>query len=90
MENFWALFKRCIHGAYVAVDEPHLQRYVDEEAFRFNERQLNDGQRFATVLPGVIGKRITYKELIGDGGAPEMSQVAGVAGSVVGGLALDA
>ena len=66
MENFWALFKRCIHGTYVAVDEPHLQRYVDEEVFRFNERHLNDGQRFGVVLPGVVGKRLTYKSLIGD------------------------
>lgn len=65
MENFWALFKRCIHGTYVSVDEPHLQRYVDEEVFRFNERQLNDGQRFHGVMPGVVGKRLTYKALIG-------------------------
>lgn len=66
MENFWALFKRCIHGTYVAVDEPHLQRYVDEQAFRFNERKLNDGQRFTVVLPGVVGKRLTWKCLTGE------------------------
>jgi transposase-like protein len=65
MENFWSLLKRAINGTYVSVDEPHLGRYVDEEAFRFNERDLNDGQRFTTVLPGAIGKRITYKQLIG-------------------------
>jgi transposase-like protein len=65
LENFWSLFKRCIHGTYVSVDEPHLQRYVDEEVFRFNERKRTDGQRFDAVLPGVIGKRITYKALIG-------------------------
>ena len=65
MENFWSLFKRCIHGTYVAVDEPHLQRYVDEEVFRFNERKLNDGQRFHTVMPGVVVRRLTWKELVG-------------------------
>ena len=65
LENFWSLFKRCVHGTYVSVDAPHLQRYVDEEVFRFNERDLNDGQRFDTVLPGVVGKRLTYKTLIG-------------------------
>ena len=63
MENFWALFKRCINGTYVAVDEPHLQRYVDEEVFRFNERHLNDGQRFNCVMPGVVGKRLTWNRL---------------------------
>jgi transposase-like protein len=65
MENFWALFKRCIYGTYVSVDEPHLQRYVDEEVFRFNERKLTDGERFHAIMPGVVGKRLTYKALIG-------------------------
>ncbi len=65
MENFWALFKRCIHGTYVAVDEPHLQRYVDEEVFRFNEREQDDAGRFATVMPGIVGKRLMWKTLTG-------------------------
>jgi transposase-like protein len=67
MENFWSLLKRMVKGTYVSVDAPHLGRYVDEELFRFNERELTDGQRFATVLPGVIGKRLTYKSLTGAG-----------------------
>jgi transposase-like protein len=71
MENFWSLLKRAIGGTYVSVDAPHLGRYVDEQAFRFNERDLNDGQRFRVVLPGVIGKRITYKQLIGEA-TPEL------------------
>lgn len=70
LENFWALFKRCVHGTYVAIDAPHLQRYVDEEVFRFNERKKNDGQRFETLLPGVVGKRLTYKALIGKTDCP--------------------
>jgi transposase-like protein len=65
LENFWALFKRCIHGTYVSVDVPHLQRYVDEEVFRFNERHYNDGERFRLVMPGVVGKRLTWKALTG-------------------------
>jgi transposase-like protein len=70
MENFWALFKRAIKGTYVAIDAPHLQRYVDEEVFRFNERKKTDGERFNTVMPGVVGKRLTYKELIGKSETP--------------------
>jgi transposase-like protein len=66
MENFWSLLKRTINGTHVSVDEPHLGRYVDEQAFQFNERDMNDGQRFQVVLPGVIVKRITYKQLIGE------------------------
>jgi transposase-like protein len=65
LENFWNLLKRAIKGTYVAVDPVHLFRYVDEQAFRFNERELTDAKRFAEMLDSVTGKRITYKELIG-------------------------
>ncbi len=70
IENFWSLLKRTIRGTYVAVAPFHLQRYLDEQAWRFNFRKLNDGRRFNAVMPGVIGKRITYRQLcaIGDCG----------------------
>lgn len=70
IENFWSLLKRTIRGTYVSVAPFHLQRYLDEQAWRFNFRKLNDGRRFAAVMPGVIGKRITYRQLcaIGDCG----------------------
>jgi transposase-like protein len=38
MENFWSLLKRGISGTYVSVEPFHLFRYVDEQAFRFNNR----------------------------------------------------
>ncbi len=66
LENFWALFKRCIKGTHVSVEPFHLFRYVDSEAFRFNNRDLEDGGRFREALKGVTGKRLTYKALIGD------------------------
>jgi transposase-like protein len=66
MENFWSLLKRCIKGTHVSIDPQHLYRYVDSEAFRFNNRKLNDGERFVLAVHGIIGKRLTYKELIGD------------------------
>jgi transposase-like protein len=65
LENFWSLFKRCIKGTHVSVDPAHLDAYVDSEAFRFNQRELNDGQRLRLALGGVSGKRLTYKALIG-------------------------
>ena len=58
--------KRAIKGTYVAVDPVHLFRYIDEQAFRFNNRRDNDAGRFAETLDRVTGKRITYKELIGE------------------------
>ena len=38
MENFWSLLKRGINGTYVSVEPFHLFRYLDEQAFRFNNR----------------------------------------------------
>jgi transposase-like protein len=70
VENFWSLLKRTLKGTYVSVDPVHLSRYLDEQAFRFNERKDNDGGRFRKVASSVTGRRITYKELIGDGGTP--------------------
>jgi transposase-like protein len=65
LENFWALLGRYIKGTHVSIDPAHLEAYVDSEAFRFNNRQLNDGGRFHLAAPGMIGKRLTYKALIG-------------------------
>jgi len=63
IENFWSLLKRTIKGTYVSVEPFHLDAYVTEQTFRFNERKKNDGGRFRDVLSAVAGKRITYKEL---------------------------
>ena len=65
LENFWSLLKRAIKGTYVSVEPFHLFRYLDEEAFRFNERKDTDAGRFVKAVSGFIGKRLTYKELIG-------------------------
>ncbi|MEX0611930.1 MAG: IS1595 family transposase [Pirellulales bacterium] len=65
LENFWSLLKRSIGGTYVAVDLAHLQRYVDEQVFRFNKRKGTDATRFLEIMLSVTGKRLTYAELIG-------------------------
>lgn len=64
MENFWSLLKRALKGTYVSTCAWHLFRYVDEEAFRFNQRKDNDGGRFETVMGNVGGKRLMYSELV--------------------------
>jgi transposase-like protein len=68
IENFWALLKRTLKGTYVSVEPFHLSRYLAEQTFRFNERKLNDKERFLGVLIAVSGKRLTYDELRGFGG----------------------
>lgn len=73
LENFWSLFKRCIKGTHVSVEPFHLFRYLDAEAFRFNNRKTNDGARFIKVAQGVDGKRLMYKNLIGETNAGPVS-----------------
>jgi transposase-like protein len=65
LENFWCLLKRCFKGTYVSVEPFHLFRYLDEQAFRFNEREDTDRGRFVKVISNIIGKRLTYSDLIG-------------------------
>ena len=64
------LLKRGLTGTYVAVEPFHLDRYVDEQAFRYNNRAtrdnpLNDLDRFALAVSQIAGKRLTYAELTG-------------------------
>src|SRR6266702_1084322 len=65
MENFWSLLKRAIKGTYVSIEPFHLFRYLDEQAFRFNNRKMTDSLRFALALKGIIDKRLTYTALTG-------------------------
>lgn len=63
LENFWSLLDRSLTGTYVSVEPYHLLAYVDEQAFRFNERKDTDAGRFVKVLQMVSGKRLTYETL---------------------------
>ncbi len=65
IENFWSLLKRSLKGTYVHVNPEHLSRYVDEQAYRFNEREGNDADRFTRATQSVTGRRLTYRQLTG-------------------------
>ena len=65
LENFWALLKRALSGTYVSVEPFHLFRYLDEQAYRYNERKGNDRDRFTRAIRQVVGKRLGYQSLIG-------------------------
>jgi transposase-like protein len=72
LENFWSLLKRGIKGTYVSIEPFHLFRYLDEQAFRFNNRHdLNDGDRFDMVMSQVMGKRLTWNRLTGKSSDPQ-------------------
>jgi transposase-like protein len=70
LENFWSLLKRGLNGTYVSVEPFHLFRYLDEQAWRYNNRgtkenPVHDGDRFQRALSGIVGKRLTYAEVTG-------------------------
>jgi len=65
LENFWSLVKRGLNGTYISVEPFHLFRYVDEQAFRYNNRKMNDGDRFNIVVRQIVGKLLTWDQLTG-------------------------
>jgi hypothetical protein len=70
LENFWSLLKRTLRGTYVAVEPFHLDRYLDEQVFRYNNRAtkdnpLTDSDRFARTVTQIVGKRLTYAQVTG-------------------------
>jgi transposase-like protein len=66
IENFWSCLKRGLNGTYISVEPFHLDAYVSEQVFRFNNRhKSSDALRFAKVLSQVTGKRLTYAEVTG-------------------------
>jgi len=64
IESFWAVLKRTIGGTYTHVAPEHLDRYLAEQIFRFDERENDDGPRFVKATKGADGKRLTYKALV--------------------------
>jgi transposase-like protein len=69
LENFWSLLKRGISGIYVSVEPFHLFWYLDEQAYRFNNRKdMNDFDRFKLAASQIVGKRLTWNEVTGRAG----------------------
>lgn len=73
-ENSWNLLKRGLKGTYVSVEPFHLFRYIDEQAFRYNNRNMDDEVRFRFAMRHIVGRRLTYDALTGkteEGTSPE-------------------
>jgi transposase-like protein len=64
LEGWFALLKRGVTGTFHHVSEEHLDRYVDEFVFRYNRREVKDGERAVMAIEKVGGKRLYYKDPI--------------------------
>ena len=64
IEGYFSILKRGIIGTYHHVSQQHLKRYLAEFDFRYNERMalgVDDKERAARLLKGIVGKRLTYR-----------------------------
>ena len=61
VESSFSLLKRGLIGTFHHVGEQHLQRYVTEFDFRWNNRKSSDRERSDTLLASVGGKRLAYR-----------------------------
>jgi transposase-like protein len=59
-ENYFSLLKRGIMGTFHVVGRQHIDRYLNEFSFRWNNRELDDGAQVIRIVRGSEGVRLTY------------------------------
>lgn len=70
IESHWATLKRAHKGVFHKFSIKHLHRYVDEFSGRHNARNSDTIDQMQGVVAGMVGKRLTYDQLIADNGLP--------------------
>jgi transposase-like protein len=63
IENYWSLLKRSIKGTQIHVSAAHLDRYVAERTFAYNNRLGDDLARMRAAMAGTAGRRLTWAQL---------------------------
>lgn len=76
IEAFWSMFKRGFHGTFHKISPKHLNRYVREFEGRHNVREADTVDQMASVVTGMIGKRLMYRELIAGNGLASGARTA--------------
>jgi hypothetical protein len=62
VEGYFSIVKRGINGIYHSVSKKHLHRYLAEYEFRYNGRELSDGERTIAAIQAADGKRLRYRD----------------------------
>jgi hypothetical protein len=65
IEGYFSIFKRGMKGVYQHCGKQHLHRYLAEFDFRYNNRTalgVEDTQRSANAISGIVGKRLLYRD----------------------------
>jgi transposase-like protein len=66
IEGAFGHFKRSIIGVYHHTSGKHINRYLNMFAWRWNSREMGEGQRVNALLKATVGRTLTYKVLISD------------------------
>ncbi len=66
IESAFSLIRRGVMGTFHSISRKHLPNYLNEFAFRWDTRKLNDGERVAQAIKQVVGKRLQYHESVDD------------------------
>lgn len=75
VEGYFSIVKRGLNGIYHSVSKKHLHRYLAEFEFRYNRRELDDGERTVAAIQAADGKRLRYREPIQNQGASKPMQL---------------
>ena len=68
IESFWSMLKRAHKGTFHRLSPKHLNRYVQEFAPKHNIRDMHTVEQMGTVLVGLAGRRLMYRDLVADNG----------------------
>jgi len=64
VESFFAILRRGLIGTFHSVSPEHLHRYIGEFEYKYNTRQMNDGERLSLAIQKGDGKRLMYSEQV--------------------------
>jgi transposase-like protein len=65
IEGVFGHFKRSVIGVYHQVSDQHIGRYLTMFAWRWNRRDMEEGERVNAMLASTVGRQLPYKVLIG-------------------------